>query len=210
MSRGGRKSDGGGRTISPEEAELWRHATRSLQRVKAKPRVMPHPKPAEDMLPRAVHGMQAAAVPGTKLAGTRSTVRAGHPGPTQAETPRAPIAQFEPRKAKRIAAGKIGIDARIDLHGLRQADARSRLRAFLSRAHADEHKTVLVITGKGGEEPADRLDELAGGWQRGVLRRNVPGWLEEPDLRAIVLSYTEAGIRHGGAGALYVQLRKGR
>jgi DNA-nicking Smr family endonuclease len=42
-----------------------------------------------------------------------------------------------------------------------------------------------------------------------VLRRNVPGWLEEPDLRAIVLSYTQAGIRHGGAGALYVQLRKG-
>jgi len=34
-------------------------------------------------------------------------------------------------------------------------------------------------------------------------------WLEEPDLRAVVLSYTQAATRHGGAGALYVQLRKG-
>jgi DNA-nicking Smr family endonuclease len=41
-----------------------------------------------------------------------------------------------------------------------------------------------------------------------VLRRSVPLWLSEPDLRAVVLGYTEAATRHGGAGALYVQLRK--
>jgi DNA-nicking Smr family endonuclease len=44
--------------------------------------------------------------------------------------------------------------------------------------------------------------------RRGVLRRNVPAWLEEPALRSIVLGYTAAGVRHGGEGALYVQLRK--
>jgi len=38
----------------------------------------------------------------------------------------------------------------------------------------------------------------------------VPGWLAESDLRAVVVSYTEASPRHGGAGALYVQLRKAR
>ena len=46
--------------------------------------------------------------------------------------------------------------------------------------------------------------------QRGVLKRSVPAWLAEPDLRAVVLSYTQATPRHGGAGALYVQLRKAR
>jgi DNA-nicking Smr family endonuclease len=46
--------------------------------------------------------------------------------------------------------------------------------------------------------------------QRGVIRRSVPHWLEEPDLRAVVLSYIQAYPRHGGAGALYVQLRKAR
>ena len=98
---------------------------------------------------------------------------------------------------------------RLDLHGLRQRDAHARLRAFLLEAHADGLRTVLVITGKGGEEQPDRLGDLAGERQRGVLRRNVPHWLEEPELRAIVLSFTLAGVRHGGAGALYVQLRKG-
>ena len=42
----------------------------------------------------------------------------------------------------------------------------------------------------------------------GVLRRAVPLWLNEPDLRALVVSYTQASPRHGGAGALYVRLRK--
>ncbi len=69
---------------------------------------------------------------------------------------------------------------------------------------------MLVITGKGGEEPADGFGALLGERQRGVIRRNVPHWLEEPDLRAVVLSYTQASPRHGGAGALYVRLRKAR
>ena len=68
---------------------------------------------------------------------------------------------------------------------------------------------MLVITGKGGEEQRRSARRLAGERQRGVLRRNVPHWLEEPELRPIVLSFTQAGVRHGGAGALYVQLRKG-
>jgi DNA-nicking Smr family endonuclease len=126
------------------------------------------------------------------------------------KAPPAPLAEFERRKVRQIASGKVEIRACVDLHGLRQQDAHARLRAFLFDAYAQGHKTVLVITGKGGVEPADRLDHLAGERQRGVIRRNVPLWLEEPDLRAIVVSYTQAGPRHGGAGALYVQLRRGR
>ena len=59
-------------------------------------------------------------------------------------------------------------------------------------------------------EPTDAFGALLGESQRGVIRRGVPHWLEEPDLRAVVLSYTEASPRHGGTGALYVQLRKAR
>jgi DNA-nicking Smr family endonuclease len=40
-----------------------------------------------------------------------------------------------------------------------------------------------------------------------VLKSNVPRWLAEPELRAIVTSYTTAAQNHGGDGALYVQLR---
>jgi DNA-nicking Smr family endonuclease len=48
------------------------------------------------------------------------------------------------------------------------------------------------------------------GPERGILRRSVPQWLEEPELRGIVLGWTAAGPRHGGGGALYVRLRKAR
>jgi DNA-nicking Smr family endonuclease len=103
----------------------------------------------------------------------------------------------------------VAIDARLDLHGMRQRDARVELHAFLRAAQARALKTVLVITGKGdtAAEP-DHLAAAFGKPQRGVLRRSVPQWLEEPDLRSVVLSYTSAGTRHGGDGALYVQLRK--
>jgi DNA-nicking Smr family endonuclease len=103
----------------------------------------------------------------------------------------------------------VSIDARLDLHGMRQRDAHARLRAFLLDAHARGCRTVLVITGKGGESTQqDHLARAMGEARRGVLRQGVPHWLEEPDLRAIVLSYTSASVRHGGEGALYVQLRK--
>ena len=66
---------------------------------------------------------------------------------------------------------------------------------------------VLVITGKG----ADGLgDWPTHGRQRGVLRRVVPLWLEEPELRGIVIGYAAAGVRHGGEGALYIRLRRAR
>lgn len=209
MSKGGQKPGGGGRTITSDEAELWRHATCTLDRVKAKPRVTTLrddslstiPPPAPRTPAPTARGKPVAAVP-TKARET--------PTPKVKKAATAPLAEFERRKARQISSGKVEIGARIDLHGLRQHDAHARLRAFLLNAYAEGHKTVLVITGKGGEEPADRLGELAGERQRGVLRRNVPSWLREPDLRTIVLSFTQAGTRHGGAGALYVQLRKGR
>ena len=210
MSGAGRKSGDGCRTVTADEAELWERATRSLDRVKAKPRVTS----AVD----AASGLPSRAAPPPARA---SETPAAAPAPMSAPKPRvpavakgakasaAPLAEFERRKARQIASGKIEVDARIDLHGLRQRDAHARLRTFLLEAHADGLRTVLVITGKGGEEHPDRLGDLAGERQRGVLRRNVPHWLEEPELRSIVLSFTQAGVRHGGSGALYVQLRKG-
>jgi DNA-nicking Smr family endonuclease len=92
---------------------------------------------------------------------------------------------------------------------MRQSDAHMRLRGFLLDAHARGLKTVLVITGKGGEaQKGDYMADAFGQPRRGVLRRNVPAWLDEPELRAVVVGYTTAGVRHGGEGALYVQLRR--
>lgn len=76
-------------------------------------------------------------------------------------------------------------------------------------AQASGHALVLVITGKGDPE---RLMSSgpAFGEGRGVLKRAVPLWLAEPDLRAVVVGFESAGRRHGGEGALYVRIRRRR
>lgn len=209
MSRIGRKSGDGRRTITADEAKLWEHATRSLEPVKAKPRVVSVRSLSESPARETPHPARASATPaGSQPAAMSAPKPRAAAASKGAKVSPAPLADFERRKARQIASGKVEVDARVDLHGLRQRDAHARLCTFLVEAYARGHKTVLVITGKGGEKPTDRLGELAGERQRGVLRHNVPHWLAEPELRAIVLSVTQAGVRHGGAGALYVQLRR--
>jgi DNA-nicking Smr family endonuclease len=101
-----------------------------------------------------------------------------------------------------LRRGRLAIEARIDLHGMIQAEAHAALTGFLLRARAAGHAYVLVVTGKGGPGYSDAFAE------RGVLRRSVPHWLRGPELRGIVLGFEEAARHHGGAGALYVRLRR--
>jgi len=113
------------------------------------------------------------------------------------------------REQRRIASGRTEIDARIDLHGMTQSEAHAVLRSFLHGCAARGDRLVLVITGKGGDRPVrdEHFDLYADRRDRGVLRRNVPSWLSEPDLRPLVIGYTSASSRHGGDGALYVTVR---
>jgi DNA-nicking Smr family endonuclease len=83
-----------------------------------------------------------------------------------------------------------------------QAAAHGALAHFLRRAQHDGARVVLVITGKG--KPVGD----ARGEERGILRRVVPVWLSAADLRTVVIGFDEAGPTHGGAGALYVRLRR--
>ena len=187
-----------GHELSAEERALWEHAARSLKPLKGKARVhTAQEKEAPPVPPRAhdkppVH--RPAAEPRT---------------PAKATPP--PLSGLDRRKARKVGAGKVEIEGRIDLHGMRQAEAHAALRRFLLRGYAEGRRWVLVITGKGaplrrGEDDAGPLSVRDD--ERGVLKRNVPRWLDEPELRAIVVGFTTAAIRHGGDGALYVQLRR--
>jgi DNA-nicking Smr family endonuclease len=205
MKKTGQSAGRRGRPISSEEASLWEHATRTLVRVKAKPRV------AAGLSPQGADESSAgtgAQKPTPRQQPTQPE-RIGAPREVARAALRTAPEMLDRRQRRRIAAGKTDIDGRIDLHGLRQAEAHARLRAFLEAAYAAGLTTVLVITGKGGE--ADRPDALGGALnqhQRGVLRRNVPLWLAQGELSHIVLGYGAAGTRHGGGGAFYVRLRK--
>jgi DNA-nicking Smr family endonuclease len=194
------------RLLSQEELELWERATRHddpLARLQPARLADPSPPESKPQV-EAVSAAQAKPdpVPQAKPAG-KSAIEAKIK-PASGAPPPAP---FDSRVSKRIARGRHEIDARLDLHGLRQQDAYAALCRFLAHAQAQGHRHVLIITGKGNAEPdADR--DFWNSKERGVLRRLVPQWLAEPCLRLHVVSFTESALRHGGSGALYVAIRK--
>jgi DNA-nicking Smr family endonuclease len=211
MSRDGGKPGKTGRHVTPDEAALWSSTTLSVKRVKVKPRVVTHaaeparaatdPAPSPPAGPEPARAKRRSSAP-AKIAPARAAA---------APDPAVPVAEFERRAFRKVATGKVRIDATLDLHGLQRSDAHARLRAFLRNSQAQGHRMLLIITGKGGEvETGDHLARSLGRPGRGILRRSVPEWLEEPELRPVVLSYATAGLRHGGSGALYVRLRKAR
>jgi DNA-nicking Smr family endonuclease len=129
----------------------------------------------------------------------RSVVRKAAPVPK----PPPRLEPLERRQKQRLARGVVPIDARLDLHGRTQGEAYAALLRFLRRAQTDGAKFALVITGKGAAARDNWIE-------RGVLRRQVPLWLKLPEFRAYVTAFEEAHVGHGGAGALYVRLRRRR
>jgi DNA-nicking Smr family endonuclease len=99
---------------------------------------------------------------------------------------------------KRMQRGTLEPAARLDLHGFTQEAAHRALLSFLRGSHRKGARLILVITGKGN------LEKEGGG----VLKAMVPRWLHQPEFSALIAAVEPAHVRHGGAGALYVYLRK--
>jgi DNA-nicking Smr family endonuclease len=117
----------------------------------------------------------------------------------KAKQPAASLHPIERPVHRKIARGRLPIDATIDLHGLDQSAAHMKLLGFLGRAYADGLRHVLVITGKGASFGSE-----------GALKRAVPHWLTQPDFRPYVSGYEQAARGHGGEGAIYLRLKKRR
>jgi DNA-nicking Smr family endonuclease len=177
------------RSLTGEERKLWAHVARGV--VPMKGRVLP-------LEPEAPENAAREPKPEPAL----------RPAPLPLASPKPnllPLVPLERKTLTGLRRGTRDVDARIDLHGLRQSEAHEALLRFLYRAQGKGHALVLVITGKGGTGRIGDLYE-----ERGVLRRLVPHWLGLPDLRSLVIGFEEASAHHGGSGALYVRLRRRR
>ena len=176
------------RMLSEEEHALWQSVAKQLKPLRKKHRVE---------IPQAVRSETDMA--SVKPVRPQSAIPAAAPAAKKPATP--PLVPLGRRERSQLSKGKKEIEARLDLHGMTQARAHRALSGFLHRAHGDGLTFVLVITGKGkvGTEA-----------ERGVLRRQVPQWLSQPEFRTWVVGFEEAHIGHGGAGALYVRIRRSR
>ena len=115
------------------------------------------------------------------------------------------------RTSERLKRGALDPDARLDLHGMTEAQAHGRLLLFLREAQSRRLKLILLVTGKGARVAEDApFDMELQQRSRGVLKAAVPRWLQEREFAGLVASTQPAHKKHGGEGALYIYLRKGR
>lgn len=192
------------RHLSAEERALWDSVAKQAKPLKTAKRDLaataPSPLPAGERSTPKVSGegtlrraMKSPLAPPLSPAGRENT--------QNLVVSASPRNALERRERARLKRGQRDIDARLDLHGMTQARAHRALLVFLQRAQDDGCRYVLVITGKGKMS--------AEGVERGVLRRLVPEWFGLAKFRLLIVSFEEAGIGHGGEGALYVRVRRG-
>lgn len=138
-----------------------------------------------------------APEPPAKGAGTASEEKTAKPHPVSPKNAEKQHHPLEKPVKRKLAKGRLPLEARIDLHGMIQSEAHGVLLSFLLRAHDRGLRHVLVITGKGSSFGSD-----------GALKRAVPLWFSLPEFRSLISSYEPAARAHGGEGALYVRLTR--
>jgi DNA-nicking Smr family endonuclease len=147
---------------------------------------------------RPLHGALAPAEP--------AEAKAPRP-PHKPATPSAPAKKAVPGTTldaswdRRLARGLVQPDRMLDLHGHNLATAHDRLDRMLGRSIGEGARVLLLVTGK---PPADASGK------RGRIRAAVGDWLAVSRHAAAIAAVRGAHPRHGGAGALYIILRRRR
>ncbi|MGX5667298.1 Smr/MutS family protein [Rhizobium daejeonense] len=176
--------------LSAEDRILWGKVARSTR---------PMPGRLEELA--EFEEIFVEPTPESKGISSASSVPVGDATETQAsqKKPGGIHHPLEKPVKRKLSRGHLALEARIDLHGMIQSEAHGILLDFLLRAHDRGLRHVLVITGKGRSMGSD-----------GALKRSVPLWFSKPEFRFLISSYETAARQHGGDGALYVRLSRGR
>ena len=192
------------RKLRPDELELWQRVARTTDRL------TPESKPVDtmaDLLSQdAPKQKPAVDVPKFKVGEKANGTKRSLPGIATAEGK--PAIHMDKKAYDRLKRGKLKPQGRIDLHGMTMDQAHPALIAFIMSSYAKERRLVLVITGKGQGKAREDVGPIPE--RPGILRRNVPHWLQTPPLAQVVMQVSEAHGRHGGGGAYYVYLRRNR
>ena len=110
------------------------------------------------------------------------------------------FSQMDGSLAKRFKREEFKIEAVLDLHGMTEKSAFDEVCDFIKSAYNQGKRCVLIVTGKGYDEALFS--------EKGVLRKSVPNWLSHTEISSLILAYKNPSEAKGGAGALYILLRK--
>lgn len=108
------------------------------------------------------------------------------------------IDNLDSKTGLKFKKGKMTIEGTLDLHGYTLDTGFEALKNFIVRQRKAHHRCVLVITGIGGY------------MERGVIKNAFPSWINHPEIRGFVLSFSIAASKDGGDGAFYVLLKRDR
>lgn len=98
------------------------------------------------------------------------------------------------------------VEAVLDLHGLTEDEAFAKVENFIPQCYNQGKRCIIIITGKGLTAHPD--DDIF--TPKGILRRQVPQWLNTPSLRAMILIFKHPAEKLGGNGALYILLKRNK
>ena len=193
------------RRLRPDEEELWRKATEKTDQIRFNKLVKSDnfvtpikisnlEKPKVDFVPKTFSGLVNKQLVHLDLAMSVSEQVAGRK------------ISMDRKAYARLMRGKLRPEGKIDLHGMTLEGAHPVLTRFILSAQSQGKRLVLVVTGKGKQ----RDDGGPIPVRIGVLRHQVPQWLNNPPLSLAILQVTQAHVRHGGGGAYYVYLKKVR
>jgi DNA-nicking Smr family endonuclease len=177
-----------GRRLDPGEAALWARvvaAVKPLHAVRA------------PTMPLAVLEKHGAPMPRA----ARPVAALATPAPAKARTPGATL---DANWDRRIARGLLNPDVTIDLHGHTLSSAHTLLNQRLARSIQRGDRVILLVTGRPPRPESERPHA------RGAIRAAVADWVVAGQHADRVASIRPAHPRHGGQGALYLILRRGR
>ena len=181
-----------GRRLSPEEAALWRQVSESVRALIDR---VPLP------LAGGVRG--GAALPKLALPLTRGIA---HRPLAQAAGDKRPSNTLDGSWDRKIGTGQLTPERTIDLHGHNLASAHHRLDRGLEEAVRDGVRVILLVTGRAARSGGSRIDLP----MRGIIRESIGDWLAVSRHKNAIAAVRNAHPRHGGAGALYLILRRSR
>lgn len=193
------------RGLSPEEKALWQRVASTVKPLHPAP-----PRTGEGDQPQAGGGVRAVLVPHPPKPQPKALKgRVPPPLPPKAvPAPRQALADrhgLDSSWERKLKGARIDPDFTLDLHGHTLDEAHMRLDRGLSQAKAMGARLVLVVTGK--PRPAEHADR---GERRGAIRAKILDWLAAGPHGADIAAVRGAHRRHGGEGAVYIVLRRGR